>query len=191
MSHPSDDELVDVALGDDERDASASAHVDACDTCAATVAELRRTLGLVTSGLPSASWQAPPAHLWDRISEELSTDDITGAEDRTRPAAGPAREPRTPTTAGEVAESAPRHTDLAPTTTPAPGPRAPATPPTDDELGTRRARNGERRRSGRGRAVGWGAGLLAAASLAVGLLAGRAIWQPDPAPQPVAQVPLT
>ena len=47
-----------------------------------------------------------------------------------------------------------------------------------------------RGRLGRGRAIGWGAG-LAAASLAIGLLAGRAIWQPEPPPQPVAQVPLT
>ena len=192
MSHPTDDELVDVALGDDPSDAPASTHVDACDTCTATVAELRRTLGLVASGLPSASWQAPPAHLWDRISDQLMNDDITDATDVTNlkePAAGPVTKPATATAAADVAEPATRHTDLAPATTPVPG--SPATPPPDDELGNRRVRDGSQRRSGRGRAVSWGAGLLAAASLAVGLLAGRAIWQPDPAPQPVAQVPLT
>ena len=190
MSHPTDDELVDVALGDDGSDASASTHVDACDTCTATVAELRRTLGLVASGLPSASWQAPPAHLWDRISDQLMTDDATDATDVTNlpgPPTGPVTKPAT--AASDVTEPAARHTDLAPATTPAPG--SPPTPPADDELGNRRVREGEQRRSGRGRAVSWGAGLLAAASLAVGLLAGRAIWQPDPAPQPVAQVPLT
>jgi hypothetical protein len=196
MSHPTDDELVDVALGDDPSDAPASTHVDACDTCTATVAELRRTLGLVASGLPSASWQAPPAHLWDRISDQLVNDDITDATDLTNltgPPAGPVTKPATATTAADVTEPAARHTDLAPATTPAPVSPAtsPATPSADDELGNRRVRDGEPRRSGRGRAVSWGAGLLAAASLAVGLLAGRAIWQPDPAPQPVAQVPLT
>ena len=58
-----------------------------------------------------------------------------------------------------------------------------ATPQTGDELATRRSR-------GRAVGMGWGAG-LAAASLAIGLLAGRAIWQPEAPVQPVAQVALS
>ena len=45
MSHPTEDELVDVAVGYAASDESISAHVDTCDACAATVAELRSTAG--------------------------------------------------------------------------------------------------------------------------------------------------
>ncbi len=161
MSHPTEDELVDVAVGSAARDESVSAHVDTCEDCAATVAELRSTAGLVAAGLPDAAWQAPPASLWDRISEQIAADDLTGEES---PGA-------TAPTTGDLSGS-------------------PATSPTEDELGTRRARDADRSPRGRGRAIGWGAG-LAAASLAIGLLAGRAIWQPEPPPQPVAQVALS
>jgi Anti-sigma-K factor rskA len=211
VSHPTEDELVDVAVGYAARDESISAHVDSCDACAATVAELRSTVGLVAAGLPDAAWQAPPASLWDRISDQIAADDLTrdelpgatGGSGRpsdvpvpsaagatpdelaTPPATGPAE--------GSDQKPAVPHTAITRATTAdvsASPPTPPPTSPTDDELGGRRARNAHRGRRGRGLAVGWGAG-LAAASLAVGLLAGRAIWQPEAPPEPVAQVALS
>ena len=222
MSHPTEDELVDVAVGYAAHDASISAHVDTCDACAATVAELRSTMGLVAAGLPDASWQAPPATLWDRISDQLAADDLAGDDlaETTGPSGregdapvastsvttpgGPATQPATHTATHSATHSAQEslgqpatpHTAITPLTPSAPvksaadAPASPAPPRSDDELATRRARNADRSPRGRGRAVGWGAG-LAAASLAVGLLTGRAIWQPEAPPQPVAQVALS
>ncbi|HET7799182.1 MAG TPA: anti-sigma factor [Humibacillus xanthopallidus] len=177
MSHPTEDELVDLAVGDvtvsPSVSASVSAHVDGCDTCAAAVAELRHTAALVAAAPPSVTWQAPADAVWGRITDHLSTDelDADGLD------------------ADELDADEPTSDDLPPA---APAPRQPATPHTDDELERRRAGRHERDRGGRGRrlSVGWGAG-LAAASLAIGLLAGRAIWQPDTPVQPVAQVALS
>ena len=208
MSHPTEDELVDVAVGYAPRDESISAHVDNCDACAAVVAELRSTAGLVAAGLPDAAWQAPPATLWVRISDQLDADDLTGEQPLgamglagqpgevpgpPAPVATPDEpdtQPDTGAAEGSSEQPATPHTPIAPAPTSADLPASPAMSPADDELGTRRARNADRGRLGRGRAIGWGAG-LAAASLAIGLLAGRAIWQPEAPPQPVAQVPLT
>ncbi|HET8988135.1 MAG TPA: anti-sigma factor [Humibacillus sp.] len=172
MSHPTEDELVDLAVGDDARDESVSAHVDACDECRATVAELRRTADLMATAPPYAAWQAPSPSVWDRINDQLTTDELTDhqTDDPTDGPTGPATQPPSAVAA-------------------APTGAEPATPHTDDELGSRRARTHDRERRGRGRAIGWGAG-LAAASLAIGLLAGRAIWQPETPAQPVAQVAL-
>jgi hypothetical protein len=221
VSHPTEDELVDVAVGDDARDASISAHVEACEACAATVAELRRTASLVASGPPYAAWQAPADSVWDRISNELAADDLTNeitavdrtdelsnentADDRTDDLTGepaddvahaPGDLPGPPAPMAPMAAPwapATRHMEDAGSTAPAQGAAVPATPHTGDELSARRARadaRTSRERRARGRAVGWGAG-LAAASLAIGLLAGRAIWQPDTPVQPVAQVALS
>ena len=218
MSHPTEDELVDVAVGYAASDESISAHVDTCDACAATVAELRSTVGLVAAGLPDAAWQAPPATLWDRISDQLAADDLTGDDlagatgpsgqqggaapvesasgatpgvPATRPATSSSATPSpTPSVQESVEQPATPHTAAVPAS-PANVPSAPPAPQrSDDELGTRRARNADQGRRGRGRAVGWGAG-LAAASLAVGLLTGRAIWQPEAPPPPVAQTALS
>jgi anti-sigma-K factor RskA len=69
-------------------------------------------------------------------------------------------------------------------------PGVPETRHTGDDLAGRRAIREDRGRR-RGRlSVAWGAGLVAA-SLAIGLLAGRAIWQPETPVQPVSQVALS
>ena len=203
MSHPSEDELVDLAVGDDTVAPSVSAHVDTCDACAATVAELRRTVGLVATAPPNAAWQAPGADVWGRITEELGNDDlmteeplrgapVTGDLQTGEPVIGDLQtgEP----VIGDLQTGEPVIGDLppaAPSQT-APSEAEPATPHTGDELERRRAgRSGsEDRRRGRRLSIGWGAG-LAAASLAIGLLAGRAIWQPETPTQPVAQVALS
>ncbi|WP_404391411.1 anti-sigma factor [Humibacillus xanthopallidus] len=213
MSHPTEDELVDVAVGYAARDASISAHIDTCDACAATVADLRSAVGLVAAGLPDAAWQAPPATLWGRISDQLAADDLTGDDlsgDDLAGAAGPsgrqggapvasasgatpgepATHSATPSVQESVEQPATPHTAAVPASPTGDPSASPAPPPSDDELGTRRARNADHSRRGRGRAVGWGAG-LAAASLAIGLLTGRAIWQPEAPPAPVAQTALS
>jgi hypothetical protein len=189
VSHPTEDELVDVAVGHAGSDESISAHVDTCEACAATVAELRAAAGLVAAGLPDAGWQAPPATLWDRINDQLGADDLTG-DDRAGSTGQPATPPATKAAGQSSEQPATPHTPVASAPATADASSSPATPRSDDELGARRARNADRSSRGRGRAVGWGAG-LAAASLAVGLLAGRAIWQPEAPAPPVAQVALS
>jgi hypothetical protein len=223
VSHPTEDELVDLAVGDDTVAPSVSAHVDTCDACAATVAELRRTARLVATTPPYAAWQAPGADVWGRITEQLGGDDLLSDEpvsdrpmsdrpmsDGPGPDAPGADGPRQDgalrgvPSAGPVPPGEPVIGDLppAPTAQPTPvqvtppraepSPAEPAGPHTGDELESRRnARSGREDRSrGRRLSIGWGAG-LAAASLAIGLLAGRAIWQPDTPTQPVSQVALS
>jgi hypothetical protein len=168
VSHPTEEELVDLVVGDPALPSTVSAHVNACDSCAATVAGLRRTAELLATVPPDAAWQAPDPAVWRRITDELTTDELT-TDDLTN----------------DLSENEParRHTG--------------------DELATRRGGREalgaggtkEPGRADRGRrrgrlSVAWGVG-LAAASLAIGLLAGRAIWQPETPVQPVAQVALS
>lgn len=190
MSHPTEDELVDLAIGDVTPTSSVAAHVDRCDECAATVAELRHTAGLLATAPPYAAWQAPDAGVWGRITDELTNDSATTADPATHGPATDDLETHHPAT-GDPATEGHERPD-APTT-------EPARPHTDDELAERRAGRDDPDRSGRGLgrgrgsrrlSIGWGAG-LAAASLAIGLLAGRAIWQPDSPVQPVTQVALS
>lgn len=185
MSHPTEDELVDVAIGDVTPSSSIAAHVDGCDECAATVAELRHTAGLLATAPPYAAWQAPDAAVWGRVTDELTND--TRTRDNPAPHDQVTDDPAT----GDPASEGHERPDALTT--------EPATPHTGDELDERRAGRDERGRPGRGQgrgrgsrrlSIGWGAG-LAAASLAIGLLAGRAIWQPDTPIQPVAQVALS
>ncbi|TQM64468.1 anti-sigma factor [Humibacillus xanthopallidus] len=192
MSHPTEDELVDLAVGDDSVAASVSAHVAGCDACAATVAELRRTAALVATAPAYAAWQTPGDAVWGRIADEMASDEMA-TDDRGAGGGGPQGQDTVSLTTDE-----PTSDDLPPTgpvrrepATPPTGTvrREPATPHTGDELAQRRAGRDERRGRARRLSVGWGAG-LAAASLAIGLLAGRAIWQPDTPVQPVAQVAL-
>ncbi|HET7800309.1 MAG TPA: anti-sigma factor [Humibacillus xanthopallidus] len=197
MSHPTEDELVDLAIGDTVAP-SVSAHVERCDACASTVAELRRTARLVATAPPYAAWQAPGADVWGRITEQLGSDDLVTDELMTDEP--PASAPRT----GDLSSGDPVVGGLPPAGPPRPAPTPvtppatepseaePATPHTGDELERRRTRRDGGAEGARGRrlSIGWGAG-LAAASLAIGLLAGRAIWQPDSPVQPVSQVALS
>ena len=201
MSHPTEDELVDLAVSDEAIDPSISTHVNACDECSATVAELRHTSALLASAPGYAAWQPPAEAVWGRISDQLDTDDLSDErrgehrDDLNDDLSDDVKAELAGKQAGDLAGTA--ADDAAPLAT-AGSPATPATPHTDDELGARRARaeartearSGRGRDRGRGRAIGWGAG-LAAASLAIGLLAGRAIWQPETPPQPVAQVALS
>ena len=74
MSHPTDDELVDLALGEPV-DASRSAHVAECATCSASVEQLRRTARLASSPLAYAAWQAPDDAVWARVTAQIDAED--------------------------------------------------------------------------------------------------------------------
>ncbi|KJK09602.1 hypothetical protein UB45_21510 [Terrabacter sp. 28] len=71
MSHPSDDELVDLALGEPTGDVSA--HVAQCAACSSAVTDLRRTVRLVSNPGPYAGWQAPDDAVWTRVAAQLDT----------------------------------------------------------------------------------------------------------------------
>ena len=148
MSHPSDEELVDLALGE-VVDAELSAHVAGCASCAASVEELRDTAALVsTTPLSYAAWQAPDDAVWDRVGAELDADDRAAPQEAATPEADQA----------------------APVLAPAPVEDAEDRRPTRRPSGHPPASRSSRRRN-----LTWGSALVAA-SLVVGLLAGRAIW---------------
>lgn len=138
MSHPSDDELVDLAIGEPVGELQ-RAHVAGCDRCTAALDQLRRAGVLTGWSTEPVDWQPPRPEVWERIAAELDA-------------------PMTPAPPVE------------PTPTPAPTTVHPL--PVHPGAGARRPRRFRRR------AVAL-AGALVAASLAVGLLTGRAIWGGD------------
>ena len=168
MSHPSDDELVDLALGE-TADAERSAHVAGCARCSASVDQLRRTARLVSGTRTYAGWQAPDDAVWGRVAAEIDAEidaqDEVGSDVETD--VGTNLDTDLETEAGADAERG------------APSGLTPGNVTRID-------------RPTRRRTAMWAAG-LAAASLVVGLLAGRAIWGPGDTGQPaqVAQVALS
>ena len=81
MYHPDEEQLAGTALGLDELAPGAREHLERCDECAHTVAELRRTAALVAGsaaalGAPGA-WESPPSRVWDRIAARVA-DDVAG-----------------------------------------------------------------------------------------------------------------
>ena len=182
MSHPREEELVDLALGLDATDASVAAHAARCPRCSEVVSELRQAAALVSALPANAGWQAPSDAVWSRITDELDADAPGEAP------SAPVVDRAAPTTAAEPVvlttwRTAPSEVDVA----------TRHTPVSDLDVPTRQTlRSDGRGAISRRRAAGWGA-LLAAASVAVGLLAGRAVWQPAEAPasRDVAQVALS
>jgi hypothetical protein len=80
MSHPDDEQLADAALGIDELTPGVHQHLDRCQECARTTAELRRTAVLL-AGADSAAvlrahgeWESPPPRVWDRIATAVAGD---------------------------------------------------------------------------------------------------------------------
>ncbi|MFM6847960.1 MAG: anti-sigma factor [Terrabacter sp.] len=105
MSHPSDDELVDLALGEPAA-ADVSAHVAECVTCSSAVSDLRRTMRLVSDPGPYAAWQSPDDAVWSRVAAQLDTvEEEAPAHD-----AAPGPPPHT-----RVVAAAPESSDAAPT----------------------------------------------------------------------------
>ena len=150
MSHPTDDELVDLALGE-----TVDAEV-APTSRAAQSAPRRWSSCAAPRASPPARWRMPRG----RLPTTPSGRGVT-APDR-RPSDRLASRPTSPTPDGRRDPSA-LHSDVTP----------PRRRPLTDGMPTRFSPAGSatRERSGCGR--------LVAASLVVGLLAGRAIWSPD------------
>ncbi|HEX5967611.1 MAG TPA: anti-sigma factor, partial [Intrasporangium sp.] len=78
MSHPDDEQLASAALGLEELAPGAREHLESCDECAHTVAELRRTAALVVSSAAAlrapGAWESPPSRVWDRIAATVAGD---------------------------------------------------------------------------------------------------------------------
>ena len=197
MSHPTDDELVDLALGEPV-DASRSAHVEECAVCSASVEQLRRTLRLTSGPLAYADWQAPDDAVWARVTAEIDAQPDAPVGAGPAPAtmggsdAGPDAGPApTPPETSLLHDERPSGTDAPerpdrpdPSDRPASptGPAATAgtayAPEPVPADATVRPITAASARATRRRAAAWGAALVAA-SLVVGLLAGRAIWSPN------------
>lgn len=100
MSHLDDEELADAALGAEDLTPGARQHLERCDTCAGSVAVLRRTAALVSLGattLPSpGQWESPPPRVWDRVAAAIAG-----------PATSAPSAPSTPATSAPSAPSAP------------------------------------------------------------------------------------
>lgn len=187
MSHPTDDDLVDLALGE-KVGADRSAHVEQCAVCSASVEQLRRTLRLASGPLAHAGWQAPDDAVWARVAAQIDAEPDTPADAGPAPAtvAGPDTGPATtPAETSQPRDERPSGTDADdrpgrpanPTGPPATAGTAYAPEPVPADA-TVRPITAASARATRRRAAAWGAALVAA-SLVVGLLAGRAIWAPD------------
>jgi Anti-sigma-K factor rskA len=132
VTHPDDDALAAIALGD-PAPSGAAEHAHSCASCSDTLATLRDTMTTLRD--PAPVLVAPPASVWDAVEAELD------------------REPDT--TARPVATAAPAHPASAGTAEPAhPAPTVPA----GDDLADRRAARSERRRF----PLAWVAGAAAA-----------------------------
>jgi hypothetical protein len=89
VSHPEDELLADVALGIDELAPETRQHLEHCDECARTVAELRRTVSLVAgsaAAIPTPdAWEAPPPRVWQRIATATAADTMPDTTPDTMP----------------------------------------------------------------------------------------------------------
>ena len=132
MTHPDDDALAALALGE-PAPSGVPEHVRSCASCSQTLATLRDTMTTLRD--PAPVLVAPPPSVWDAVEAELD------------------REPDT--TARPVATAEPAHPASAGTDEPAhPAPAV----PTGDDLADRRAARSERRRF----PLAWVAGAAAA-----------------------------
>jgi hypothetical protein len=98
MSHPDEEVLAAVALGDDPGlRPDLREHVRSCVECSATVASLREVVSYARAGADAPPMVAPPKDLWSRIELEVDAHapreaDASGSG-RERTAAPPAAEP--------------------------------------------------------------------------------------------------
>ena len=78
MSHPDDEQLAGAALDLDDPAPGAREHLERCDECAHTVAEIRRTAALVAGSAGAlrapGAWESPPSRVWDRIAAAVADD---------------------------------------------------------------------------------------------------------------------
>lgn len=76
MSHPDDEVLAAIALGDDvEVSGEHVSHLRSCQECSSHVASIRQTAGLVRTGASAAPLVRPPADLFSRIEAAIDAHD--------------------------------------------------------------------------------------------------------------------
>ena len=169
MTHPDDDALAAIALGD-PAPAGAAEHVRSCPTCSDALAALRDTLTALHA--PAPELVAPPPSVWEAVTAELD------------------REPDVAPTPTPAPDAAVAHPDPAPAlvTSAASAGEPDAVPtgaPTDDLARRRSARSGRRRFP-----VAWVVG-AAAAGLVIGAVGARTLGdEQPPAPVTVASTSL-
>src|SRR3954471_13385479 len=73
MSHPSEELLVDLALGE-VADAELAQNVAGCGSCSDTVAELRRTAALASTPGSYAGREPPADEVWARVTADIDAD---------------------------------------------------------------------------------------------------------------------
>ena len=86
MSHPDQETLVGLALGD-EHDTALAAHVQDCPDCRGEVDRTRTLLAGADQLTGGVELERPPDHVWEAVREELA------ADDRPRPVAARPRRP--------------------------------------------------------------------------------------------------
>lgn len=160
MSHPDEELLADLSLGDDGAlTLDQVDHVRACDVCSAVLVELREVRSLIATTPEHRSPTRPPVAVWDRVQRQVDLDAM-------------------------------RHHDLprlvtVPALPPTTSPYADASPDPAPTRRARRARGGEGRGGGRGRRVTTPALWSAAAGILIGLGTGWAVWdRAEDAPPP-------
>jgi hypothetical protein len=154
VSHPDDDTLAGLALGEPAPPEVAE-HVRGCASCSEALASLRDTITTLRAPVPELL--APPVSVWDAVGAEIDA----GAGERAAP---------TPTTTVTATMTTTSSAGAMPTA-PAPG--------VDDDLARQRAirgTTGDRRGSGGRRRfpLAWVAG-AAAAGLVIGVIGARAV----------------
>ena len=152
MTHPDDDVLAAIALGD-PAPSGAVDHARSCPECAQALATLRDTVTTLHAPVPELV--APPPSVWDAVESELD------------------REPEVATAAPAFVATLPSAQPVTTAPRPAPAPVADA----GDELTERRSSRSARRPF----PLAWVAG-AAAAGLVVGVIGARSLSaeQADP-----------
>ena len=74
MSHPDQETLVGLALGD-EHDAALAAHVQDCAECRGEVDRTRTLIAGADQLNGGVELERPPAHVWTAVRAELDADD--------------------------------------------------------------------------------------------------------------------
>ena len=99
MTHPDDDALAAIALGE-PAPSGAAEHVRSCPACSDALAALRDTMAALRA--PAPALVAPPASVWEAVEAELDREPRHRPRPRPSPRTRvpPGRPPRTAPAAG-------------------------------------------------------------------------------------------
>jgi anti-sigma-K factor RskA len=183
MTHLTDEVLAALALGDSEVDAADREHAATCPVCSEEVNELASVHGVLREevGMRASHRVDPGPEVWQRVLA-ATFDDVPAPVEESTAADGLLVEGPAEPASSASAESSGSSARPTPSERGAVSSRQ-SEPPPVSSLAARRA--------GRQRQRSWWLVGVAAASLLVGALVGRAVWAPGETTQPVvATVPL-